>query len=118
MLRAVLIFWTVSKIAFLPVGGFAQVVTDVRQAHQQRHQERTGDDNDPPAIRQQCFFGQGHHTAPGDDLQRQTHTHEAESGLGTDGSTDIHNHHEHDGGDKVGSQVFAQNMEELAAHAL
>ena len=35
-----------------------------------------------------------------------------------EGTADIHNHHEHDGSDKVGSQVFPQNMEELAAHAL
>ena len=106
------------QIALLPVCGFSQVVADIRQAHQQRYQERTGDDNNPPAVRQQCFFRQGQHTAPGDDLQRQAHTHKAEGGFRADGTTDIHNHHEHDGSDKVGGQVFPQNVEELAAHAL
>lgn len=85
-------------------------------AHQQRYRESAGDHNDLPAFGYQCLFRQGQHAAPGDNFQRQTHTHKAQGGFCADSSADVHDHHEQDGGDKAWRQVLDQNVEELATH--
>ena len=95
------------QVALLPVRGSSQIISDIGQTHQQRNQEGTGDQNDPPAAGEQGLFRKRQHTAPGNNFQGKTHAHKAQGGFGADGPPDIHDHHEHNGGNEIGGQVLS-----------
>lgn len=84
---------TLLQIALSAAVTAAQRVCKLGNAKQRRNQKRARDQNAPPAAAQDGLIGKREHTAPRDDLQRQSNAHKAERGLGQNGASDIHDHH-------------------------